>query len=202
MKTRENIWNDKNLIKTLSENGVVVMPTDTIYGIVGKALEKNTVERIYKIKERSPKKPCIILIRDINELEKFSIVLSEKEKKDLEISWRSCNVFSIANAGRPGPVSIILDCPDDKFEYLHHGTKTLAFRLPAPKKLRDLLLEVGSLIAPSANLEARLPAKNIKEAKKYFGDSVDLYIDGGTILNKHSKLIKLNNDGSVIVLRE
>ena len=189
MKTRENIWNDKNLIKTLSENGVVVMPTDTIYGIVGKALEKNTVERIYKIKERSPKTPCIILIRDINELEKFSIVLSEKQKKELEKYW-------------PGPVSIILNCPDDKFKYLHRGTKTLAFRLPASPTLRDLLLEVGSLIAPSANLEARLPAKNIKEAKKYFGDSVDLYIDGGTILNKHSKLIKLNNDGSVIVLRE
>ena len=202
MKTRENIWNDKNLIKTLSENGVVVMPTDTIYGIVGKALEKNTVERIYKIKERSPKKLCIILIGDINELEKFSIVLSEKQKKELEKYWPTCNVFSIANAGRPGPVSIILDCPDDKFKYLHRGTKTLAFRLPASPTLRDLLLEVGSLIAPSANPEARLPAKNIKEAKKYFGDSVDLYIDGGTILNKHSKLIKLNNDGSVIVLRE
>ena len=65
MKTRENIWNDKNLIKTLSENGVVVMPTDTIYGIVGKALEKSTVERIYKIKGRSPEKPCIVLIGDI-----------------------------------------------------------------------------------------------------------------------------------------
>ena len=198
MKTRENIWNDKNLIKTLSENGVVVMPTDTIYGIVGKALEKNTVERIYKIKERSPKKPCIILIRDINELEKFSIVLSAKQKKELEKYWS----FDFTQDFKPEAISIILNCPDDKFKYLHRGTKTLAFRLPASPTLRDLLLEVGSLIAPSANLEARLPAKNIKEAKKYFGDSVDLYIDGGTILNKHSKLIKLNNDGSVIVLRE
>ena len=46
----ENIWKNENLIKILSENGVVVMPTDTIYGIVGKALKKDTVEKIYNIK--------------------------------------------------------------------------------------------------------------------------------------------------------
>lgn len=64
------------------------------------------------------------------------------------------------------------------------------------------IILVGSLIAPSANPEARLPAKNIEEAKKYFGDLVDLYIDGGELKNKPSKLIRLNNNGSIIVLRE
>jgi len=185
----DNIWNNKNLIRILREGGVVIMPTDTIYGIVGKALEKNTVERIYKIKKRNPEKPCIILIGNINELEKFSVILLEEQKKELEKYW-------------PGPVSIILDCTDDSFEYLHRGTKTLAFRLPALPTLRDLLFKVGPLIAPSANPEALPPAKNIEEAKKYFGDSVDLYIDGGEIEAKASKLIKLNNDGSIIVLRE
>ncbi|MCX6751381.1 MAG: L-threonylcarbamoyladenylate synthase [Candidatus Nomurabacteria bacterium] len=194
---QENIWNDKNLIKILSENGVVIMPTDTIYGIVGKALEKNTVERIYKIKKRNPNKPCIILIGDIKELEKFGIILSKEKREILEKYW-----FTLSEVERPRAVSIILDCADNNFEYLHRGTKTLAFRLPTSQLLRDLLLQTGPLIAPSANPEARLPSKNIKDAKKYFGNSVDLYVDGGELKNKASKLIKLNNDGSIIVLRE
>ena len=197
----ENIWQNKNLIKILSENGVVVMPTDTIYGIVGKALEKNTVERIYNIKKRAPEKPCIILIGDINELEKFSVILSEKQKKILKKYW-----FTPSEVERPRATSIILDCKENlvnnSLEYLHRGTKTLAFRLPSSQALRNLLLEVGPLVAPSANPEARLPSKNIKEAKKYFNNSVDLYIDGGELKSKASKLIKLNNDGSIIVLRE
>jgi len=185
----KNIWEDKNLIEVLENNGVVVMPTDTIYGIVGKALQKNTVERIYKIKGRSPDKPCIVLIGDIKELQKFGIKIIKKQEEILKKYW-------------PGPVSIILDCTDNKFKYLHRGTKTLAFRMPSSQVLRDLLLKVGPLIAPSANPEARLPSKNIEEAKKYFGNFVDLYIDGGELTSKASKLIKLNGDGSLLVLRE
>jgi len=192
----KNIFSDKNLVKVLKENGVVVMPTDTIYGLVGKALEKNVVERIYKIKKRNPKKPCIILISDIKDLEKFSITLSEEQKKELEKCWL------VPSKEGARATSIIFDCPDDKFKYLHRGTNTLSFRLPLSNSLQNLLVKTGPLIAPSANPEASPPAKNIEEAKEYFGNSVDLYIDGGTILNKHSKLIKLNNDGSVIVLRE
>lgn len=171
----ENIWNDKNLIKVLKENGVVIMPTDTIYGIVGKALEKDTVERIYSIKKRNPDKPCIILIGDIKELKKFGIILSKEKREILENYW-------------PGPVSVVLD--------------HFAFRLPSPKPLRNLLLKTGPLIAPSANPEALSPSKNIDEAETYFGNAIDLYIDSGELKNRASKLIKLNNDGSIIVLRE
>ena len=102
----------------------------------------------------------------------------------------------------PGPVSIILDCLDEKFSYLHRGTKTLAIRLPAQDSLKALLTEVGPLIAPSANPEGLLPAEDIKEAKKYFGDSVDYYMDRGRITGKPSKLIKLQKDGTVDILRD
>ena len=193
----EKVWNDDNLIKVLKEESVVVMPTDTIYGIVGKALNKNVVDRIYKIRGRNPQKPCIILIGDIKELENFSVVLSEKQEEIIEKYW-----FTPSEVEGSGPVSIILDCPNDSFLYLHRGTKTLAFRVPAFQALRNLLLKVGPLIAPSANPEDFSPAKTIEEAEKYFGNLVDLYIDGGELKNKASKLIKLNTDGSISVLRE
>ncbi|MFA5792079.1 MAG: L-threonylcarbamoyladenylate synthase [Candidatus Paceibacterota bacterium] len=196
---KENIWNNQNLINILKENGVVVMPTDTIYGIVGKALNKDIVLRIYDIKKRAPEKPCIILIGDVAELEKFSIILSEEQKNRLEECWP---ISAMADIGQQEAISIILDCPNEKFSYLHRNTKTLAFRLPASKVLRELLLETGPLIAPSANPEGLPPSRNIAEAKEYFGNFIDLYVDGGKVNNKASKLIKLDQDGSVTVLRE
>jgi len=181
----EIFWKNEILIDVLRQGGVVIMPTDTIYGIVGLALNRETVERIYKIKKRAPEKPCIILIGDKKELEKFSINLSLEQEKVLEKYWLSAD-----GAEGSEPTSIIFDCPDDKFEYLHRGTKTLAFRLPAQAELRELLRQTGPLIAPSANPEGLPPALDTAKAKEYFGlpaqagDLVDLYIDGG---EKNSK---------------
>lgn len=183
--------NKENIVNILNGNGIVVMPTDTLYGIVGKALNPRVVERIYQIRKRTPSKPCIILIGDISELGKFLIVLNQEEEKTLKEYW-----------GKPHPVSIVLDCPEERFSYLHRGTKTLAFRIPHPNKLKDLLLKTGPLIAPSSNIEGMPPAQNIASARQYFGDSVDLYVDGGIITGSASKIIKLHKDGSVSILRE
>ena len=182
-------WSDENLISILKKGGVAVTPTDTIYGIVGQAQNVATVHRIYNLKKRDPEKPCIILIGDTSALLEFSITLSKEQEKKLLEFW-------------PGPVSIIFDCEDESFSYLHRGTKTLAFRLPALIDLQNLITKTGSLIAPSANPEGLPPATNTEEARKYFGDSVDLYLDGGKIMSKPSKVIKLHKDGSVNILRE
>ncbi|MEI7709536.1 MAG: L-threonylcarbamoyladenylate synthase [bacterium] len=189
-------WNEPNLIKVLKENGIVVMPTDTLYGIVGNALDEEVVSRIYATRKRNPEKPCIILIGDISELDKFSVSVSENQKEKIKEYW-----FTPSGAEGARPVSIILDCPDEKFAYLHRGTKTLAFRLPQNENLRNLLKQTGPLVAPSANLEGLPPAKNIEEAKKYFGVFVDLYIDWGEINGQASRVIRLHKDGSVDVLR-
>lgn len=183
------MWSDQNLIKVLKNEGIVVMPTDTLYGIVGSALNVSTVNSIYAIRKRNPEKPCIILIGDVEELQKFGIDISDEQKVALQKYW-------------PGPVSVVLDCLDPTLEYLHRGTNTLAFRLPQDKNLQNLLKQTGPIVAPSANLEGLPPAQNITEAKKYFGEEVDLYIDGGEIKGKASKVIRLRKDGSVDILRD
>lgn len=182
-------WGDQELIKTLEEGGVVVMPTDTLYGIVGKALNTGVVEKIYTLRKRASEKPCVILIGDIGELQKFSVTLTDEQSDVLKRLWSS-------------PTSVVLDCPNEQLKYLHRGTNTLAFRLPQESSLQGLLLKAGPLIAPSANTEGQPPSKNIDEAKEYFGDKVDLYIDGGNISGKASKVIRLHPDGSQSILRE
>lgn len=189
MQSFEDMWAGEEIRKILKQGGVAVMPTDTIYGIVGNALNEKTVLRIYDIKKRAPEKPFIILIGNITELEKFNINLSLEQKKILLNYW-------------PGPVSIILDCPLEKFSYLHRCTHTLAFRMSKSDSLQALLMEVGPLVAPSANTEALPPAEDIEQAKNYFGKSVDFYLDLGKITGKPSKLIRLNKDGHIDILRD
>lgn len=174
------------------------MPTDTIYGIVGNALNEKVVNRIYEIRKRAPEKPCIILISDIKDLAKFSIHLSVEQINKIKEYWS----FDKTQDFQPRPVSIVFDCTDQKFFYLHRGTQTLAFRIPAPHGLQELLKYTGPLIAPSANLEGLSPANNIHEAKNYFHEMVDLYIDGGERGGSPSKVIKLQKDGSALILRE
>ncbi len=164
------------------------MLTDTIYGLVGSALKLKTVERIYRLKKRDPKKPMIILIADLENLKIFNVKVDGPMKKIFKKFW-------------PGPTSIILSCPDKKFEYLHRGTKTLAFRLPDDEGLIALLKKTRPLVAPSANIEGKKPAKNIVEAQKYFSDRIDFYIDDGQIKSKPSTLIKIE-DGKIRVLRK
>lgn len=177
-KLSEYIKNDK----------IGVIPTDTIYGVVASAFSKKAVERIYKFRQRDPKKSMIILIGSLADLKLFRIELDTKTKNILEKIW-------------PGKVSVILSCRDKKFRYLHRGTNTLAFRFPQKASLAKLLSKNGPLVAPSANPQGKKPAETIREAKKYFGDRVDFYIDNGKITSPPSTLVEIKN-GRIRIIRK
>lgn len=184
--TFENIGQITNLLK----NGKIgVMPTDTIYGIVGSALNPSVVEEIYKLRKRNIAKPMIILVFSLNDLKKFGIVLTNQQKDFLKKIW-------------PNPVSVILPCPAEKFAYLHRGKKSLAFRIPKNEALLKILENAGPLVAPSANSEKNKPAETITEAKRYFGNDISFYVDGGKLKSKPSTIVQLYEDGKQIVLRE
>ncbi|MBI4035549.1 threonylcarbamoyl-AMP synthase [Candidatus Daviesbacteria bacterium] len=173
----------------LKKGKVGVMPTDTIYGIVGSALNPQVVEEIYLLRKRAADKPMIILISSLEDFKKFGINLTKAQVNFLKEIW-------------PNPVSVVLCCSNEKFTYLHRGKKSLAFRIPKDEELLDLLTEVGPLVAPSANLEKEKPSETINEAKRYFGDNVAFYIDKGKLVSKPSTVIQLYEDGTYLVLRE
>ena len=176
------------IIEILKNGGVGVVPTDTIYGLVGSAFFQKTVERVYKVKGRDLKKPLIILISSLEDLEKFGIEVDKKIKLFLQKVW-------------PGKVSVILPLVNSNFDYLSRGSNSLAFRLPDNEKLISLLEKTGPSVAPSANPEGLDPAGNIKKAKEYFGEKVDFYLDGGELKSLSSTLVEIKG-GEVKVLRE
>ncbi len=164
----------------LKKGGVVVIPTDTIYGIACSANSIKATNRIYKIKGRDKKKPFIILISSINDLKKFKI----SNYSTIRSNKRIYKIF------RP-KVSVILN------------SKLPAFRLvnKKNKNLFNLIKKVGPIATTSVNPQGLKQAVNIKEAKKYFGDKIDLYVKGGVKMSKPSTLIEYKN-GAVTVLRK
>lgn len=177
-----------SIIKYIIKGKIGVIPTDTIYGVVASAWSKKTVERAYKIMKRNPKKPFVILIGSIADLALFNIKLDTATRNILEKVW-------------PGKVSVILPITSAKFQYLHRGTKTLAFRLPKKQSLLKLLKKTGPLISSSANPQGKKPAETIAEARKYFADMIDFYVSGGRMKSLPSTLVEIKN-GQVCVIRK
>ncbi len=179
----------KKIHAVLTAGGIGVLPTDTLYGIVGSAFSKKAVARIFNVKKRNAKKPLIILIHSFFDLARFGIFPDLAARRALSRFW-------------PGKVSVILPCPHWRFSYLHRGTKTLAFRLPKKKSLRALLAKTGPLAAPSANPEGLPPAETVKEARAYFGDAIDFYVSAGRrMASKPSTLVRFEQ-GAFIVVRQ
>jgi len=188
MATFKLAQSDRFVAALLKSGAVGVIPTDTLYGLVGSALARKTVERIYILRRRTPEKPMIILIASLRDLALFGVKPTAGEKTILQKWW-------------PGKVSVILKCPSKKFAYLHRGSKALAFRMPDSAHLRALLAKTGPLVAPSANFEGEPPARTIAEAKRYFGESIEFYGDAGRRVSKPSTIVKIEN-GKSTVLRE
>lgn len=179
---------NKKSVEILKKGGIGIIPTDTIYGIVASALNKKSVQRIYRLKKRNPRKPFIILISSPRDLITFSIEPKKSALSSSEKKW-------------PPRTSIIFPCESPRLRYLHRGTNSLAFRIPKNKKLKSFLRKTGPLVAPSANLEGSPPARTVKEAEKYFGEKIDFYLDVGKILGKPSKIFKITGSDKKIIRR-
>lgn len=178
---------DPKLIACINAGGVVVVPTDTLYGLVARASDRQAVERVYRLRGRAPQKPCIVLVADRWQITDTSL-WTPAHKKLAATHW-------------PGPLSLV--APTQKTdEYLHRGTHTLAYRMPAHNDLRKLLASTGPLIAPSANPESKKPATTIAEAYEYFGDLVDGYVDGGTLAGDAPSTVAGIVDNELFIFRQ
>ncbi len=178
----------ENIINKIKEGGVVVLPTDTLYGLHASVFNKDAVSKIYDLKKRTLSKPLIILISSWEDLDKLNIIISDNIKSKLEQWW-------------PGSLSVILPCTDSKLEYLHRGTNSLAMRWPDYSILNDIIKETGPLVSTTVNIEGEEPANSTEVAKSIFGDKVDAYLDDGPRSGTHSTLIRVNGD-DIEVLRE
>lgn len=170
--------------KSLLDEGVVVMRTDTIYGVIARADSQKAVEKVYTVKQRAVDKPSIVLIADPNSVPAHN------------------ELIEFYSDAKKNPTSIVVPASDEP-SWITRGGDSVAYRLVQDETLKAIINQVGPLVAPSANPEGKPPAKNIAEAKAYFGKQVNLYVDGGEVPDTvhASRIILVNPDGSVDYLR-
>lgn len=173
------------IIVKIKDGQVGVMPTDTVFGIVASALLPDSVKRIYREKSRPVDKPFVIIISDYDQLSLMGIDLSPGVKQSLDKIW-------------PAPVSVLLPCPGESFNYLHRGTQELAVRIPDSQKLCEFLGKTGPMVATSANLSGMPMPDNLADIKEQL-PNLDFYEDGPTGLIP-SSLVRLNSDGTMHTL--
>lgn len=172
------------IVSTLKDGGIVVIRTDTIYGIIARAADETAVEKVYAAKQRDLTKQCIVLIADADDVPAHSDTIRHiSETESL-------------------PTSVVVTASDEP-SWLLRGGDSIAYRIVRDEFLRNVVRAVGPVIAPSANPESLPPARNIAEAKAYFGDNVDYYVDGGEVPETvhASQIIRVNPDGRLEHLR-
>lgn len=170
----------------LTPGSIAVIPTDTLYGVVARAADTAAVARLYDLKKRE-NKPGTLIAASIEQLEEIG--LKRRYLKAVEQYW-------------PASLSVVIPCADPALKYLHQGKMSLAVRIPADKELQNLLQETGAVLTSSANYPGEEPAATIAQAKEYFGDEVDAYINGGDLSGRQPSTVIRIIDDAIEVIRE
>ena len=154
----------------VSAGGVIAFRTDTFYGLGADPFNVSAVSKIRELKGREENKPILLL-------------LSEASLGDRFIADRSEAFEEVARKFWPGPLTIVGVAVANLPPGITAGTGTVGVRVPADEAVRDLVRSCGgALTATSANPSGREPARSAKEVFDYFGDRVDLIIDGGEVI--------------------
>ncbi|MGH7241043.1 MAG: L-threonylcarbamoyladenylate synthase, partial [Candidatus Saccharimonadales bacterium] len=156
-----------------------------VYGLVARAADQTAVERLYGLKHREHK-PGTLIAADTDQL--VELGLKARYLKAVEQFW-------------PGAVSVIIPCSDPALQYLHQGKYSLAVRIPDQAELLKLLEQTGPLLTSSANQPGEPIANTVDEARSYFGNQVDFYVDGGDLSGREASTVIRIVDDAIEVLR-
>jgi L-threonylcarbamoyladenylate synthase len=172
--------------QTLEKGGVIIYPTDTVYGLGCNPFNEDAVKRVFKIKgERT--KPLPILASNVKEIEKIAQV-TEKVLKLAEKFW-------------PGPLAIVLPKKPSLPSIVTCDLDSVAVRVPNHEVALELIrLSGGLLVGTSANKSRKKPPQTASEAAKQIGEEVDIILDGGpTPIGASSTIIDLTGEKPRIV---
>jgi len=155
----------------LKQDGVIIYPTETIYGLGSNCFSHKAIRRIFDIKSRSKSKALAVVISDLDMLKK--IVREGRLPSYFE---------KLSQNFWPGPLTLILNAASHLPADLLGPGGTIAVRQPGLDWLRSLIAFCGfPLISTSSNLSGKKSILNAKQAFEVFQGKVDLVIDGGKV---------------------
>jgi L-threonylcarbamoyladenylate synthase len=171
--------------QVIKKGGIVVFPTDTVYGIGCNPYNANAVEKIYEIKSREKIKSLPVLAYSLDTVKEIARIDTFTEKI-IKKYW-------------PGPLTLILELTDKKLKKSLNLDNKIAVRIPDSKCTLKLLEKCGLLVGTSANISGSPPSTDPKECLKNI-TNYDVFLNGGTITSKgESTIIEIENEEIKII---
>lgn len=178
----------KEAAKIINDGGLVVFPTETVYGIGADALNDSAVDKIFKAKERPGDNPLIVHIASMEELNVLVSEIPENAKKLADKFW-------------PGPMTMILKKSSIMSDKITAGLDTVAVRLPANEIALELIkISQKPIAAPSANTSGKPSPTEASHVVEDLMGKVDMIIDGGnTFIGLESTVVDMTTDIPMIL---
>ena len=177
--------------KELENGGAVVLPTETVYGLFAKALDKKAVDHVYQLKRRPRDKALNLNVASLDDILNFS----KNQPPYLN---------KLVESFLPGPLTIILEANDKVPYWVNSNLTTVGFRMPSHPITLELIREFGPLIGPSANISGCESGVNFKRILEDFDQEIlgledDSFLTGhdSTILDLTGKKVKILRQGSI-----
>lgn len=180
---------ENDIIKTIKDGRLVIMPTDTIYGIIGDATNEDVINKVYEVKERPHDKPLLILVSNLSMLHELVTEIPKETEKIIKKFW-------------PGPLTILFKKSSKVLDTLTANSSLVAIRMPNDKRLLNIMNHLNRpLISTSANISSHDAITNPNQLEEKMKEKIDLIVDEGTVNNEASTLITIVN-GKIKILRE
>ncbi len=172
----------KEIANILKKDGVISVPTDTLYGICAKINSDKAYNRLVNIKNRPANKSFPVMCKDIEQIKSIAITNDKIEK--------------LIKAFMPGPITLVLNKKYEAFSYINNAGigETIAVRIVPYLFLKELIKEVGSpLFLTSANKSGENPCKNLQEIEKMC-PTLDGMVEGDVVFGEASTIVDCTSD--------
>lgn len=202
LQSEENYWSSiREAARCLSDGGLVVFPTETVYGLGARVTDPEALAQLRKVKQRSPEKPFTVHVGSRSAVERFVPDLSGLGKRFVEKAWPGpiTLIFTVAH---PEQAAVIQESSTDFIPNMYYEG-TIGIRCPDDRVAADLLNEARvPVVAASANPAGAGAPVDADKAVEVLGDQADFVLDNGsTRYRKPSTIVKIDGE-SYEILRE
>jgi len=182
--------NIENIITDLNDEKIGIIPTDTIYGIIGIANSLKVKEKIYQIKNRNLSKILVVQVGTNYNLEKI-------------VSEINLNAKKLIDKFFPGPLTLIFNASKEFIQKYNWDVGTIAIRIPNHDLFLTILNEIKEpLFVTSANMSGDTPSNSIQQLKKDFIDKVDFIVNDNNEYSMIPSTIVDVTEDKVRIIRE
>lgn len=177
----------EKLVEILKNDGVISVPTDTVFGVCARMNSKIAHDNLIKVKNRPISKSFPVMCADIEQIKNVAIVTEREEK--------------LINVFMPGPITLVLKKNKELPSYVTNGKETIAIRMATSKALEELIQKLGCpLFMTSANQSGEPTSENLDEIEKSC-PLLDGMMEGRVVFSKSSTIVDCSSD-EIKILRE